>query len=96
MIKNIIRLFFIGSVLSVPIVKEPKPVAVDILLEGLAIHTDEYGCCNSCGYDYCPSLDDCIRPWETYCQEMDFPYNVLYKGSGIILPPRSPTTPLPN
>jgi len=68
------------SVLSVPIQKE-KPV--DILLTGLAIKGD---CCESCGYSYCPSLDTCVRPWEIYCKEFDFPYNALYKGSGIIIP----------
>jgi hypothetical protein len=82
--KNIIRcLFGIPVILSVPIVEE-KPI--DKLLEGLAIHKDVQDCCVTCGYAYCPSLDDCIRPWETYCQEFDFPYNALYKGSGIILP----------
>jgi len=84
--KNIIKVLFgIPAIQSVPIVeKEP----VDILLQGLAIHTDEGGCCVSCGYSYCPSLDDCVKPRETYCQEFDFPYNALYKGSGIILPPK--------
>ena len=75
------------SVLSVPIQQDPTDsVAVDILLKGLAVHTDEEGCCESCGYSYCPSLDTCVRPWEIYCKEFDFPYNVLYKGSGIIIP----------
>ena len=71
------------SVLAVPIQQE-KPV--DILLTGLAVHHDEQGCCLSCGYSYCPSLTTCVRPWETYCKEFDFPYNVLYQGSGIIIP----------
>lgn len=48
----------------------------------------EKPCCTSCGYSYCPSLDDCVRPWETYCQEFDFPYNIVYKNSGIIIPPK--------
>tara|TARA_R100000654_G_scaffold63920_1_gene91316 strand:- start:11287 stop:11523 length:237 start_codon:yes stop_codon:yes gene_type:complete len=43
-------------------------------------------CCESCGYSYCPSLDDCVRPWITYCKEFDFPYNILYQESGIIIP----------
>ena len=72
--KNIIKILFgFPVIMSVPIQVEP-PVK-DI-------------CCVSCGYKYCPSLNDCVRPWETYCQEFDFPYNVLYKGSGIILPPK--------
>lgn len=73
------------SVLSVPIQKEQP---VDILLTGLAVQHDKQGCCLSCGFSYCPSLDNCVRPWETYCQEFDFPYNALYEGSGIILPPK--------
>ena len=73
------------SVISVPIQQDP-PLPVDILLTGLAVHHDEQGCCLSCGYSYCPSLTTCVRPWETYCKEFDFPYNVLYQGSGIIIP----------
>ena len=74
---------------GVPIVSrdELMPMPIDTLREGLAIHKDDNNCCVSCGYSYCPSLDNCVRPWETYCQEFDFPYNVLYQGSGIILPP---------
>ena len=79
------------SVLSVPI-QEEKPV--DILLTGLAVHHDEQGCCLSCGYSYCPSLTTCVRPWETYCKEFDFPYNVLYQGSGIIIPDKDITDAL--
>ena len=74
----------------------PAPQRVDILLTGLAVHHDEQGCCLSCGYSYCPSLDTCVRPWETYCQELDFPYNALYKGSGIILPPNKKSTSINN
>ena len=83
-------LSILSSVLSIPLPPPapapPAPAAVDILLTGLAVHTDEEGCCESCGYSYCPSLDTCVRPWEIYCKEFDFPYNVLYKGSGIIIP----------
>tara|TARA_Y100001963_G_C6617938_1_gene370284 strand:+ start:274 stop:552 length:279 start_codon:yes stop_codon:yes gene_type:complete len=67
---------------SVPVAEE-KPV--DKLLDGLAIHYDEYDCCMSCGYNYCPSLDTCVRSWETYCQEFQFPYNALWYGSGIVV-----------
>lgn len=74
--KNILKIIYFGylsSVLSVPIVKE-KPI--DILLEGLA---ERHSC------RYCPSLDECISP-EIYCKEYDFPYNILYQESGIIIP----------
>ena len=60
---------------------------IDYVLEGMAIHKDDHDCCVSCGYSYCPGLETCVRPWETYCQEFDFPYNVLYQGAGIILTP---------
>ena len=52
----------------------------------IGANQDEGGCCLSCGYNWCPSLNNCVRTWETYCQELDFPYNALYKGSGIIMP----------
>ena len=96
--KNIIRcLFGLPVVLSVP--EPPQPLTapgppqlpIDILLTGLAVHHDEQGCCLSCGYSYCPSLTTCVRPWETYCKEFDFPYNVLYQGSGIIIPDKDIT-----
>ena len=96
--KNLIRcLFGIPVVLSIPeppyaLLPKPQRVPVDILLTGLAVHHDEQGYCESCGYSYCPSLDTCVRPWETYCQEFDFPYNALWEGGGIMLPPKK--TPL--
>ena len=74
----------INGIFAIP--KPPKDLPVNMLLDGLAIHTDENGCCASCGYDWCPSIEECVRPWETNCQELDFPYNVLYQGGGIILP----------
>lgn len=37
---------------------------------------DEYGCKPSAGYSWCPSLDDCVRVWETLCPE----YEEFYKG----------------
>ncbi len=70
MMNNIIRVLLTPAYLyakSIPIV-EPKPI--DILLDGLAIHHDEWGCCLSCGYNYCPSLDECVRTWETYCSDI--------------------------
>ena len=82
MIKELILLGMCEIINSIP---QPPDDAVDILLEGLAIHKDKYGCCSTCGYDYCPSLDNCVRSWETYCQEFQFPYNVLWNGAGIIV-----------
>ena len=31
---------------------------------------DEYGCCVSCGYTWCPDLNTCVRLWETYCKSL--------------------------
>ena len=77
--KNIIKIIYLGYlsslIHSVPIVKEEP---IDILLDGLA----ERHC------RYCPSLKECIPP-ETYCREFDFPYNILYEESGIIIPEKS-------
>ena len=30
---------------------------------------DENGCCISCGYSYCESLAECLRPWERVCPQ---------------------------
>lgn len=80
--KNLIRVLFgIPVILSIPTPPEEKPI--DVLLVGLA---SKNNCIESAGYSYCPSLEECVRPWEVYCKEFDFPYNVLYKGSGIIIP----------
>mgnify|MGYP003120295109 CR=1 FL=1 len=98
----------IGDIISTPHANAQKPTS--LLLEAQARgddiryvpipkpigeNQDEGGCCISCGYSWCPSLNDCVRPWETYCQELDFPYNTLYKGSGIILPLPQLPQPLP-
>ncbi len=32
---------------------------------------DEYSCCASCGYVFCETLNECIRPWLTYCESLD-------------------------
>jgi len=43
------------------------------MLTGLMVRSpyDEYGCCSSCGYSWCPDLNECIRIWETYCKSLD-------------------------
>jgi hypothetical protein len=45
-------LFLINGVLSIPIIKP----------------YDDNGCCTSCGYTWCEDLQECVRPWETYCK----------------------------
>ena len=97
------------SVLSVPIQQKPEPIDILLtglayqppspeivyvaIPKPIGANQDEGGCCISCGYSWCPSTNNCVRPWETYCQELDFPYNALYKGSGIIMPPNAPEQP---
>jgi len=85
MIKKLLVFGMFQIINAIPIPKSNSEIPIDILLDGLAIHNDEYGCCISCGYDYCPSLDNCVRSWETYCQEFQFPYNALWNGAGIIV-----------
>jgi hypothetical protein len=35
---------------------------------------DDKGCCISCGYTYCDTLLECIRPWETDCPKLINPF----------------------
>jgi len=65
-----------------------NPMPVDILLTGLAAT----GCCESCGFKYCPSLDDCVKPWETYCKDFDFPYNIISLNDKDAYQPSSETS----
>ena len=44
-------LTLISQVLSIPII---SPYDVN-------------GCCISCGYTYCDTLLECVRPWEVEC-----------------------------
>jgi len=91
--KNLIRcLFGIPVVFSIPEPPQKPRMPVDLVLDDLArvgAERDEGGCFTGAGYRYCPSMEECIRPWEIHCQEFDFPYNALYYGSGIIVPPKS-------
>jgi hypothetical protein len=32
------------------------------------------GCCISCGYTYCDTLLECIRPWEVECPKLINPF----------------------
>lgn len=32
---------------------------------------DKNGCCVSCGYTWCPDLNDCVRVWEVYCKSLE-------------------------
>tara|TARA_R110000751_G_scaffold160850_2_gene266508 strand:+ start:1732 stop:2058 length:327 start_codon:yes stop_codon:yes gene_type:complete len=70
-----------------PIPEYARPLPVDYLLQGLAASSpgpimkeplgnqaDEFGCCISCGYSYCDTLLECVRPWETECPELINPF----------------------
>jgi hypothetical protein len=48
----------ITQVLSIPLIKP----------------YDDKGCCISCGYTYCDTLLECIRPWETDCPKLINPF----------------------
>jgi len=32
---------------------------------------DDHNCCVSCGYTWCPNLEECVRLWETYCESLE-------------------------
>jgi hypothetical protein len=56
--KFITVLTLISQVLSIPII---SPYDVN-------------GCCISCGYTYCDTLLECIRPWEVECPKLINPF----------------------
>lgn len=33
--------------------------------------SDNNGCCISCGYSWCETLQECVRVWETYCESLE-------------------------
>tara|TARA_R110002124_G_scaffold45010_3_gene136604 strand:- start:241 stop:552 length:312 start_codon:yes stop_codon:yes gene_type:complete len=54
----------------------PAPSAPLDLSEGIRVgnQADKFGCCISCGYTYCDTLLECVRPWETDCPELINPF----------------------
>jgi len=46
--------------------KEPVQAPTPQILGG---DRDEYGCIPSAGYEWCDTLAECIRPWETSCPD---------------------------
>jgi hypothetical protein len=42
-----------------------------VLLNMVRSPYDDYGCCISCGYQWCETLNKCVRVWETYCQSLE-------------------------
>ena len=58
--KTLLTFFMIiNSILALP--QPPSPY-------------DDKGCCISCGYTYCDTLLECIRPWETDCPKLINPF----------------------
>jgi len=53
----------INGVLSIPIIKSPY--------QRLPSVYDDNGCCLSCGYTWCEDIQECVRPWETYCKNLE-------------------------
>ena len=49
---------------------------------------DEYGCIPSAGYTWCPTLDECVRVWETQCPE----YAEYYREPGMCTREYMPVT----
>ena len=82
--KLITFMMMITQVISIPLNERPvpDPLPIDYLLQGLAVHNpplvgspyDDKGCCISCGYTYCDTLLECIRPWETDCPKLINPF----------------------
>ena len=42
----------------------------EIILNMIKSPYDENGCCISCGYVFCEALNECVRPWLTYCRDL--------------------------
>lgn len=59
-------LTLISQVLSIPIISPSNP--------SLGGSSDVNGCCISCGYTYCDTLLECIRPWEVECPKLINPF----------------------
>tara|TARA_R110000751_G_scaffold93131_1_gene181915 strand:+ start:1397 stop:1591 length:195 start_codon:yes stop_codon:yes gene_type:complete len=43
---------------------------------------DDKGCCISCGYTYCDTLLECVRPWEVECPKLINPF-IDPKGASV-------------
>lgn len=68
-------LTLISQVLSIPIISP--------YLGG----DKENGCCISCGYTYCDTLLECVRPWEVECPKLINPFinnNILDINNGEV------------
>ena len=66
MLLNLIQKFLATA--SLPIIKSPL------------LRQDIHNCCISCGYEYCDTLMECIRPWEVECPELINPFIITDKN----------------
>jgi len=64
-------LFLINGVLSIPIIKPNQKALGQVIFDK---PYDDNGCCISCGYTWCDTLLECIRPWETECPKLINPF----------------------
>ncbi len=53
----------IKQIVMISLMNFMNVIAIPILKEDIE-------CCISCGYQYCPELNECVRVWETYCQSL--------------------------
>jgi hypothetical protein len=65
MLRIFMLLNLIQQFLAIPIIKSPY---------------DIHNCCISCGYEYCDTLMECIRPWEVECPELINPFIITDKN----------------
>ena len=49
-----------ATISAIPIIKSPY---------------DSHNCCISCGYEYCDTLMECVRPWEVECPKLINPFS---------------------
>ena len=69
MLRFLLLLNLLGQFLAIPVINSPyASLAVNI-----------HNCCTSCGYVYCETLLECIRPWEIECPELINPFVIIDK-----------------
>jgi len=71
MLRILMLLNLLNTILSIPIVSP---------YQGLPTAYDDNGCCISCGYEYCDTLLECVRPWETECPKFINPFIITDKN----------------
>ena len=74
MLRIFMLLNLIQQFLAIPIIKYPP--SVDLTAPSVLVKSpyDSHNCCISCGYEYCDTLMECIRPWEVECPKLINPF----------------------